>query len=238
MIPLSDNIRSRSVPYVTIGIIITCIVVFLYEWIDRGFTDRMAFRPAYVLSLELFRVGPVFALKTMVVSIFLHAGLLHIAGNMLALWVFGDNVEDRMGHGRFLVFYLACGAVATLAHSLSAIFGLVTDPMALQRGLVGASGAIAGVMGAYYVLVPRASVRTLVFIFILITIVEIPAAVFMILWVVMQFFSGVGSIVGPGAAVAYWAHIGGFAMGYVIARRMTRPRRPRPRIIEIDVRDV
>lgn len=239
MIPLSDNIRSRTTPYVNIAIILVCIALFVYEWLDRGFADRMAFKPAYLLSRELIAVGPGFAFKTLLVSIFLHGGLLHIASNMLALWVFGDNVEDRMGHWRYLIFYLFCGVVATLAHSLSAVLGLVVNPLSLDRGIVGASGAIAGVMGAYFVLVPRASIRTLVILFIIITIVEIPSAFFIVLWFVLQLFAGLGSILGPGAAVAYWAHIGGFVAGYIIARGMNRVRRPpTPRIIEMDVRDL
>jgi len=239
MIPLSDNIRSRTIPYVNVAIILVCIALFVYEWVDRGFADRMAFKPAYLLSRELLSVGPTFAFQTLLVSIFLHGGLLHIASNMLALWVFGDNVEDRMGHMRYLIFYLFCGIVATLAHSLSAVFGLILNPMSLDRGLVGASGAIAGVMGAYFVLVPGASIRTLVVLFIFITILEIPSGFFIFLWFVLQLFAGLGSILGPGAAVAYWAHIGGFVTGYILARGMNRSRRrPLPRVIEMDVRDL
>jgi membrane associated rhomboid family serine protease len=111
--------------------------------------------------------------------------------------------------------------------------------MSLDRGLVGASGAIAGVMGAYFVLVPGASIRTLVVLFIFITILEIPSGFFIFLWFVLQLFAGLGSILGPGAAVAYWAHIGGFVTGYILARGMNRPRRrPLPRVIEMDVRDL
>jgi len=241
MIPLSDNIPSRTTPYINYGLIGLCLALFAYEWFDPSIVDQWAFKPAYLLPKELFTAGPVFALKAIIASIFLHGGLLHIGSNMLALWVFGDNVEDRMGHVKYLFFYLFCGVVATLAHSLSAVLGLMHDPMSLERGVVGASGAIAGVMGAYLILVPRASVRTLIFFFIIITIVEIPSTIFIGFWFVLQLFSGLGSIAAGGGGIAYWAHIGGFVVGYVIAKGMTRPRRmrpPRPRIIEMDVRDL
>ncbi len=239
MLPISDNVPSRSTPYVNISLIAVCLGVFVYEMLNRGFVDQWAFKPEYVLSRELFHVGPLFALQALVISIFLHGGILHIVGNMLALWVFGDNVEDRIGHGKYLVFYLFCGVIATLVHSLSAVVGLIGDGAALQRGVVGASGAIAGVMGAYYLLVPRSSIRTLIVFIFIITTVWIPSGFFIVLWFIIQLFSGVGSILGPGAGVAYWAHIGGFICGYLIARSKVRPRRPpRPRIIEINVRDL
>jgi membrane associated rhomboid family serine protease len=140
---------------------------------------------------------------------FLHGGFLHFAGNMLYLWIFGDNVEDRMGHGRFLVFYLLCGIAAALAQTIAAPSSVV--PM------VGASGAIAGVMGAYFVLYPRSRILTLVPIFFFIQIVEVPAIFFLGIWFIMQFLSGVGSIATatgePAGGIAFWAHVAGFAAG-------------------------
>ena len=128
-----------------------------------------------------------FSWVTVFTSMFLHGGLLHVAGNMLYLWIFGDNVEDRMGHGRFLVFYLLCGIAAALAQTIAAPDSVV--PM------VGASGAIAGVMGAYFVLYPKSRIVTLVPLFFFFQIIEVPAIFFLGIWFVMQFLSGVGSIV-------------------------------------------
>jgi len=242
MIPLSDNIPSRTTPYVTIGIIIACVATFVLEWVNPDLIGRWAFRPAYVASLEAFQVGPVHVLGALIASIFLHGGLLHIASNMLFLWVFGDNVEDRMGHLKFLAFYLLCGVVATLVHSFSAVLGLVHDPQALQHGVVGASGAIAGILGAYLVLVPRSMIRTVVFFIFILTVIPIPAPFFIVFWFILQLFNGVGSLAVGAAGIAYWAHIGGFAVGYLIARRSLRRRRvppaQGPRIIEINVEDL
>lgn len=239
MIPLSDNIRSRRTPVVNVGLILTCLGVFAYQVLRPEFAGQWAFRPAYLLSWQLLEVGPVFAFQSMLVSVFLHGGLLHIGANMLFLWVFGDNVEDRLGHVKYLLFYLFCGVVATLVHSLSAVWGLLHDPASLERGVVGASGAIAGVLGAYLVLVPGASVRSLVILFIFITIINIPAPFFIALWFILQLFSGIGTLAGATTGVAYWAHIGGFAAGYAIARGL-RPRRrpPRPRVLNIDIDDL
>jgi membrane associated rhomboid family serine protease len=242
MIPLSDSVRSRTTPVVTIGIIITCVLVFLLQLADPQLVNHWAFKPAYLLSAEFWHVGPAMVAQSILLSIFLHGGILHIAGNMLFLWVFGDNVEDRMGHLRFLAFYLACGACATLVHSFSAVLGLVHDPHSLELGVIGASGAIAGVLGAYLVLVPQASVRTLVIIIFFITIINIPAPLFIGFWFILQLFSGVGSLAGAGGNVAYWAHVGGFVLGFVWAQRLGRGRgrraNPQPRVLNIDVDDV
>lgn len=238
MIPLSDDIPSRRPPIVTVGIIVTCVLVFLYEYLNPAFVNQWAFKPAYLMSRQLLEIGPALAFETMLVSVFLHGGLFHVGGNMLFLWVFGDNVEDRMGHSKFLIFYLACGVLATLAHSFSAVFGLLHSPDALDQGVVGASGAIAGVLGAYYVFCPHSRVRTLI-IFFIITIVNIPASLFIVFWFIMQLFSGVGSLAGTATGVAYWAHIGGFVVGYLVAKAMTRPRRPpAPRVINLDIDDL
>jgi membrane associated rhomboid family serine protease len=242
MIPLSDNIRSRSTPVVTIGLILSCVAVFLLELLNPHLSDTWAFKPAYLLSAKFFSIGPVLVLQSMLISVFLHGGFLHIAGNMLFLWVFGDNVEDRMGHLRFLVFYLVCGIVATLVHSFSAVFGLMSDPRALETGVVGASGAIAGVLGAYLVLCPGSSIRTLVLLFVFITVINIPATFFIVFWFILQLFNGVGSLAGPAAGVAYWAHIGGFVVGYWWAKRLAaswrRPRSRGPRILNVEVDDL
>jgi membrane associated rhomboid family serine protease len=148
---------------------------------------------------------------------------MHVAGNMLYLWIFGDNVEDRMGHGRYLVFYLLCGIAAALAQTITVPDSVV--PM------VGASGAIAGVMGAYFVLYPRSRIVTLIPIFFFFQIVEVPAIFFLGIWFLMQFVSGVGSIGSTAAAVlagiAFWAHVAGFVAGISGVIVFRRPERQR-----------
>jgi rhomboid family protein len=142
-------------------------------------------------------------------SMFLHAGFWHLAGNCLYLWVFGDNVEDKLGHGRFLLFYLLCGIAASALHTL---FNLHSPIPA-----IGASGAIAGVLGAYFVLFPRAKVLTLLPILIFWQIIEIPAFFFLGFWFLYQFLLGVFSF-GGGSGIAFWAHIGGFIAGIILLR--------------------
>jgi membrane associated rhomboid family serine protease len=165
-----------------------------------------------------------FSWPTLLSSMFLHGGWMHFLGNMLFLWIFGDNVEDRMGHGRFLVFYLLCGAVAAAAH-------LASDP-ASPVPTIGASGAVAGVMGAYFVLYPQSRILTLVPIFLFIQIVEIPAIIFLGLWFVLQLFSGLGSVLSTArgdavGGIAFWAHVAGFAAGALLVLAFRRPERTR-----------
>jgi membrane associated rhomboid family serine protease len=216
MIPLRDVIPSRTTPYVTIALVVLNSLIFLYQWSlgDQGnaFVETFGLIPAY------FSWGTVFT------SMFLHGGILHVAGNMLYLWIFGDNVEDRMGHGRFIVFYLLCGIAAALAQTLSVPDSTV--PM------VGASGAIAGVMGAYFILYPHSRIVTLVTLLIFWQVMEIPAIVLLGFWFVMQFLSGVGSIATAtgreaGGGIAFWAHIAGFAAGVIGVFLFRRPERQR-----------
>ena len=200
MFPVADVIPSRTRPSVTIAIIVLNALAFLFE---LTLTDREL--QAFVVAFGV--VPAAFSWLSVVTSMFLHGGWLHFLGNMLYLWIFGDNVEDRLGHGRYLVFYLLCGAVAALGQAALQPYSMV--PM------IGASGAIAGVMGAYFVLYPHSRVITAVFIFFFFDLVEIPAVFFLGIWFFMQFFSGVGSI-GSAAAeggVAFWAHVAGFASG-------------------------
>jgi rhomboid family protein len=200
MFPVSDVIPSRTTPVVTIGLIVLNLAAFVFE---LTLTDRelQAFVQSYgVVPADL-------TWPSIVTSMFLHGGWLHVLGNMLYLWIFGDNVEDRMGHGRFLLFYLGCGAAASLGQAALTPSSVV--PM------VGASGAIAGVMGAYFVLFPQSRVLTAVFIVFFMDLIEIPAIFFLGIWFLMQFFSGVGSIGADSASggVAFWAHVVGFAAG-------------------------
>jgi len=204
MIPLSDVIPSRTVPVVTIGLIIVNALVFLYE---QALPEPLLlqFVANYALIPAWFSVPALFT------SQFLHGGWMHIISNMLYLWIFGDNVEDRLGHFRYLLFYLGAGAAAAILQTLFDPFSSV--PM------VGASGAIAGVMGAYFILYPYSRVLTVVFLIIFFDIIEIPAVFFLGLWFLLQLLSGVGSLAvsnAAGGGVAFWAHIGGFAAGALI----------------------
>jgi membrane associated rhomboid family serine protease len=225
VIPLRDVIPSRTTPVVTVTIILVNAVVFLYEAsLAEPALERFVF--AYGLVPALF--DPVAVLTSM----FLHGGWMHFLGNMLYLWIFGDNVEDRLGHGRFVAFYLLCGIAAALAQ-------VWMSPLS-RIPMVGASGAIAGVMGAYFVLFPHSRVLTLVPIFFFIELVEIPAIFFLGIWFVMQFLSGVGSIgvetTQDVGGVAFWAHVAGFAAGLAGVLLFRRPERQRVEWID-DVYD-
>jgi len=200
MFPVSDVIPSKTTPYVTVALIAANVIAFAYE--------LQLSRPELRTVAQAFGVVPaIFAWPTLVTSQFLHEGPVHLFGNMLYLWIFGDNVEDRLGHGRYLVFYLACGAAAALGQI--AVNPDSTIPM------IGASGAIAGVMGAYFVLYPYSRVLAVVFLVFFLDMIEIPAIFFLGIWFVMQLFSGVGSLgtQSLNGGVAFWAHIVGFAAG-------------------------
>jgi membrane associated rhomboid family serine protease len=217
VIPLRDVIPSRTTPYVTVGLIAANALVFLYEWTLGG-------RALEEFILYFGLIPAAFSWVAVVTSMFLHGGFLHFGGNMLFLWIFGDNVEDRMGHGRFVVFYLLCGAAAALAQTAMSPDSLV--PM------VGASGAVAGVMGAYFVLYPHSRIVTLVPLFIFFHVMEVPALVFLGLWFVLQFVSGVGSIAAatggePAGGIAFWAHVAGFVAGVSGVLVFRRPDRQR-----------
>jgi membrane associated rhomboid family serine protease len=211
--PIRDVIPSRTTPVVTVSLIVVNALVFVYQ-LSLGSSAE-----DFILYYGL--VPAAFSFATVFTSMFLHGGWLHVGGNMWFLWIFGDNVEDRMGHGRFLFFYLLCGVAAALVQT-------ITDPTSVVP-MVGASGAIAGVMGAYFVLYPGSRIVTLVFVFFFIQIIEIPAVVLLGLWFVMQFVNGVGSIAtsasGPGGGIAFWAHIAGFAAGFLGVYLFKRPER-------------
>ena len=203
MIPLRDVIPSRTTPFVTIGIIVLNALAFLLE-LSQPSGLMEPFLRAYGV------VPALFSWPTVLTSMFLHGGWLHILGNMLYLWIFGDNVEDRMGHGRFLVFYLIAGTIAAMAQ-------VFVNPDSMIP-TIGASGAIAGVMGAYFVLFPHSRVLTLIPLFVFWEIIEIPAIYFLGIWFLMQLFSGVGSMVVTSAAsggIAFWAHVAGFVTGFI-----------------------
>ncbi len=207
MLPYKDNIPSRRVPFITWGLIGINVIVFIFELMEGANLEQVFYQfgmvPAYVTAGVY---GPRYEIVPFLTSMFMHSGWLHIGGNMLYLWIFGDNVEDRMGHVVFLLFYLVSGVGASLLH-------LATDPHSTIP-TVGASGAIAGVMGAYLVLYPKARIRSVVFFFYFIRIMEIPALILLGLWFVLQLFSGAASFgATEGGGVAFWAHVGGFIVG-------------------------
>ncbi|MDQ7784807.1 MAG: rhomboid family intramembrane serine protease [Desulfomonilaceae bacterium] len=215
MIPLRDSTRSETVPYVTVALIILNGVVWLYEVALGPHVERYIFEYGLIpLKFMNYSEHPggflANALIPLFSSIFMHAGWMHVIGNMWFLWIFGDNIEDRLGHLGYLVFYLVCGIGASLIH-------VVFHPTSTLP-MVGASGAISGVLGAYLISFPHARVHTLLIIFVLIRFVEIPAFVFLIVWFLFQFLA---STAGAGAqqdvgGVAYWAHMGGFVVGIVV----------------------
>jgi len=238
MIPLRDNIKSTRYPVVNTALIAACVVVFAYQIVEPAAIEAYAFRPAYLASLTTIQeLGYAGVGGSLLLSMFMHGGLLHIGFNMLFLWVFGDNVEDRMGHLRYLVFYLICGVLATLAHSAISILGaLAYGGGSLEIPLVGASGAIAGVLGAYYKLYRHASVRALIPLFFIFTMVDLPARLFIIIWFILQLLYGVSSLGHVGGGVAFWAHIGGFVAGLLLVR-LFAPQRPRgrPRVVQMRI---
>lgn len=212
MIPLHDTIRSQTKPVITGLLILVNVIVFFHE-ITMGPQGLNRFIYQYAVVPDRLQ------LTDLVTSMFLHGGWMHLIGNMWFLWIYGDNVEDVFGHGKYLLFYLLCGVAAALAQ-------VVISPDS-RVPVLGASGAIAGVMGAYLVKFPHARITTLVFIFFFITTMEIPAYLILIYWFVLQVFSGVGSIGYSDlqGGVAFFAHIGGFVAGAILVFLMgTRKR--------------
>lgn len=220
LMPLGDdNLDRVTLPYVTWLLIAANVVVFVFLQVpSRGFTYSYAVVPREIVQAHdyvgMYRgipqgPGPSPIYLTILSAMFMHGSWLHLAGNMLYLWIFGDNVEDTIGHFKFLVFYLLCGLAATMAHILS-------DPNSMMPSL-GASGAIAGVLGGYLVLFPTRSVRVLIG---YLGIVEMPALIVIGFWMILQFMNGIGQIARTdqtsGAGVAYWAHIGGAVAGLLL----------------------
>ena len=216
LLPIRDDNPSRRFPVFVTAILLTNIGVFVYAKM-LGPTGFDAFAASFgAVPFEVARAvdavtpTPIPLYATLVTSLFLHGGWLHLGGNMLYLWIFGNNIEDVLGHGRFLIFYLLCGVAATFAH-------VVTGPDSTIP-LVGASGAIAGVLGAYVAAYPGARVHTLVFFFLFVQIIRIPAVIVLGIWFVGQVLNA--SVGGGG--VAWYAHIGGFVVGFLLMRQRLR----------------
>jgi membrane associated rhomboid family serine protease len=250
MIPLRDNIQPRTLPFVNYSIIAICGIVFLLQLADTrdgidqlvdnlGMIPVRVFHPdvpvavqAHVLVRTPFGVSqetvervlpqlPYSPWLTLLTCTFLHGGWLHMLGNMWFLHIFGDNVEDRLGHFGYLLFYVGCGIAASAAH-------LVLNASSTMP-TIGASGAIAGVMGAYLYLYPRANIEALVPIVFFFQVLVVPAPVFLVIWFAMQFFEGTLAITSQTTGgVAWWAHIGGFAAGFLVAWGLGRIHQLRP----------
>jgi len=241
MIPIRDYQQSRTFPAVTVALIIINLLVFSYQmtqstqetltlnvssWQEQGLSFADLKRPASYVRISprenfIFSYGfipgeffsgkdlpPTIALPlwiTLLSAMFMHGSLSHILGNMLYLWIFGDNVEDAMGHGKFLAFYLLCGLIATATQSALSPHSAVPQ--------IGASGAIAGVLGAYFMLFPYSRVLTVIPVFFFIRLIRIPAVILLGIWFIFQLISGAGAIGASGGGVAFFAHIGGFIAG-------------------------
>jgi len=213
MLPLKDNISARTFPYVNIGLIVINAVFFIYQMSYGPAADRLIFTLGFIPARFIAQQGenllnpagflPVFS------SMFLHANFIHLVSNMWMLLIFGDNVEDCMGHGRYLVFFLLCGIASVFAQAVS-------NPQSAIP-MIGASGAISGVLGAYFLTYPQARILTLIPIIILFYIIELPAYFFLGFWFVLQFIQGslysLNSEQLAGGGVAWWAHVGGFTAG-------------------------
>jgi len=234
MIPLRDDTPRFSTPYVTYFLIALNTVIFLFEWSvglqNQGDLNALLYEfgvvPRHVTALlsGSAHVNPVAAFFPIITSMFLHASWLHIIGNMWVLWIFGDNIEDYLGHFRYLMFYLFSGIAASVAH-------ILLNP-ASRVPSVGASGAIAGVMGAYFVLYPKARVLTIVPLIIFFTFWWLPAWIVLGYWFLVQFLSGAATSIAvttqSGGGVAFWAHVGGFVAGIVLIKLLPeRPHRSR-----------
>jgi len=205
MIPLSDDIPTRNFPFITLLVIGANIWIYFTMYFGTSVPPDLVFNQYGLVPYNLIN-SPVTEYPAIYSSMFIHSGFWHLAGNMLYLWIFGNNVEDVLGKFKFILFYLVCGTIAALGH-------IATDTSSVIP-MVGASGAISGVLGAYLVLFPFARVKTLIFIVIFVTIIRIPAMALLGLWIGIQVLNG---MVAPGGAgVAWFAHIGGFLAGMIL----------------------
>jgi membrane associated rhomboid family serine protease len=237
LFPIKDYNPTRKTAYITIILIIINVGVFFYQSFlsDRPFEVHIAESAMVPYDVTHFknvpiplgrdRIGRIIYLKrdispffSILTSIFMHGSLWHLLGNMLFLWIFGNNIEDYLGKVKFIIFYFLAGLGASLVHVLFHFNSLIP--------VIGASGAVSGVMGAYLVLYPNAKIRTLVFIFIFITFIDLPAFLFLIVWFIFQFLYA-----GAGSGIAWMAHVGGFVIGILLIKQIRK--KPRKPIIEI-----
>lgn len=217
MIPIRDNIPTRHTPIINYMLIAANILVFVLMWLAGSNQEALVYEFA-LIPLNLTTGVAIGDITDIFTSMFMHGGLAHLAGNMLYLWIFGDNVEDSMGSIKYLAFYLSGGVVASLAH-------ILTNPSS-QIPTVGASGAIAAVLGAYLVLFPNSRVQTFIPLGFFMRLTLVPASIVLGMWFVLQLFSGLMSLGGPDVGgVAFWAHIGGFVTGVILAKLLAGRRR-------------
>ena len=226
MIPLSDDNPTHSKPYVTIALIALCCLLFIWQ-LFLGSDGGKAIFALGVIPTSLLQDTPlptnlrwVSPEMTLLTSMFLHGGFMHLAGNMLYLWIFGDNIEDILGKPVFLLFYFICGIVAALSQALP-------DPSS-QIPMIGASGAISGVLGAYVVFFPKEKIKVAIPFGFFLQVLRLPAYVVLIFWFILQLINGANA--GSGGGIAFGAHIGGFVAGLVLApilavvtRKKTKP---------------
>jgi membrane associated rhomboid family serine protease len=219
LIPFKDDNPTSTFPFVTIGLIVINTLVFLWTVTSSFKLSQIVYLygaiPQNLLSLE--KTQPIHPMITIFTSMFLHGGFFHLAGNMLYLWIFGNNIEDVLGHFRFILFYIFSGIVAAYSHAITEAHSLI--PM------IGASGAVSGILGAYLLLFPHARVHTLIFFGFFVQIIRIPAVVVIGFWIVIQVINGILSkgLVNQGG-VAWFAHIGGFLSG-LLTIRLWMPKR-------------
>ncbi len=218
MIPLRHTLERHTTPAVNRGLVLANVVLFVAQLFMGAMTERIiatfGYIPARLLDPEAFHYAPWEVAITLVTSLFLHGGFVHLFGNLIYLWVFGDAIEDAFGHIRFFFFYIACGAAGSLTHTL--LFPASSIPS------IGASGSIAGLLGAFLILRPHARIVTLFPLVVYWAMAEIPAIVFLPVWFGMQFFNGFLSLEAASrtqevAGVAWWAHVGGFVFGAAVA---------------------
>ena len=233
-LPLRDNVPTSTFPVVTVALIVVNVIVFIWEWTGTPLDVDVIHYGYYPCEVEGPCVGVALQndlpfVASLFTSMFMHGDILHIGGNMLFLWIFGNNVEDALGRVRFLLWYLAAGIAATALQTIVTLwFGSAQDASIPN---IGASGAIAGVLGAYLVILPRASVLTAFFLGFFFFLQEIPAMVYLGLWFLFQLWQGGFSILEPeaGGGVAFFAHVGGFVFGLATIRLVTQRRPLRPR---------
>lgn len=212
MIPLRDTIKSRTFSFVTVFIIVINVLIFLGELaLNQNELTALFYQygavPSWIVG-NFLEGNYLTAVVPMITATFLHGGWLHIIGNMLFLWVFGDNVEEKLGHFSFFLFYIAVGLIGNLAQTLLSADSTVP--------IIGASGAVAGILGAYFIKFPHSRIVALIPLVFIFTLMEIRAPVFIFFWFILQLFNGVLSLGAVGNSVAYWAHIGGFLGGIML----------------------
>ena len=234
MLPIKDNVPTRTFPYVTVGLIAVNVLVWLWEVTGTPVNQDVAhygYYPCAVDSSCLASQVPADHLPAwegVFTSMFMHGSWIHIAGNMLFLWIFGNNVEDAFGRVRFLAWYLAAGVAAAAAQTVVTL--AFAGPQGASIPNVGASGAIAGVLGAYLVLLPDASVLTVFFFVFFFIVRQVPAFLFLGIWFLLQLWEGGFAVLHPqtGGGVAFFAHLGGFAFGALTVSLVMKQRPPRP----------